>query len=203
MPSVGDFISVKFVQELSGVQLSNLVYFRVDDLGDTPTNVAGLTAVMNEYHSSVQAVLDDSWALVCGIYVNETGFEAKAITFTNLVGDGITDAHPQDQVVRLERYAVATAPITGTLRTAGFNQSGVSEGFSTRGRVNDTAEFNALRLFLSTQIIYGTGWTLTPYLKLREQKDPPHTFQFQRTSQCLLNTTFLKLRARKTNLCLA
>lgn len=203
MPNVGDIISVKLVQELSGVQMSNLLYFRVDDLGDTPPTTVGLLAVMNEYHDSVQTFLDDSWSLVCGVYANETGLEAKAISFSNLVGDGITDSHPQDQVVRIERYAVSEAPATVTLRTAGFNQSGVSEAFSTRGRVNDTGQFNALRVFLSTQTIYGTGWTLTPQLKLREQKLPPHTFQFQRVEQALLNTTFFKLRTRKTNLCLA
>lgn len=203
MPSVADIISVKLVQELSGVQMSNKLYFRVDDLGDEPTTVVALTAIMEEYHDSIKSALDDQWALVCGIYVNETGFEGKAIKFTNLVGLGVDDAHPQDQVARIERYAVATIPATLTLRTAGFNQSGVNESVSTRDRINDTSAFQALRSFLSTQTIFGTGWTLTPQLKLREQKDKPHTYQFQRVDAAVLNTTFLKLRTRKTNLCLA
>jgi len=203
MPSVGDIISINLVQELSGVQLSNKIYFRVDDLGDTPTTVAALIAIMTEYHTAIKAALSNTWSLVCGIYENETTVEGKAITFTSLVGTSIVDSHPQDQVVRHNRYAVVQSPATVGLRHAAFNQSGVTEDLSTRGRLNDTSEFLALRNFLRTQTIFGTGWTLTPQLRMREQTLPPHTFQFQPVQQCLVNTTFLKLRTRKTNLCLA
>lgn len=203
MPNVADIISVNLVQELSGVQMSNKVYWRVDDLGDDPSVVSGLTDIMVEYHDAISDALSNQWSLVCGIYNNETAVEAKAIKFAILSGVSISDSHPQDQVVRLNRYAVTEAPAVVKLAHAGFNQSGVPEDLSTRGRLNNTSEFLSLRNFLRTQTIFGTGWTLTPQLKLREQKDPPHTYQFQRVDQCLVNTTLLKLRTRKTNLCLA
>jgi len=203
MPSVGDFISTTFVQELAGVQLANKIYWRVDDLGTDPTTVAGLLDIMTEYHNVIKAALAPTWTLVCGIYENLSQVEAKAIAFTSLVGTSLIGSHPQDQVVRLNRYAVSVPPAEVKLRSAGFNQSGVAEEFSTKGRVNDTAEFLALINFLRVQQVFGTEWTLTPSLRIREQALPPFTFQFLSVQQCLLNATFLKLRSRKTNLCIA
>jgi hypothetical protein len=158
---------------------------------------------MTEYHSVIKAVLAPAWSLVCGIYENLTAVEAKAIAFTTLVGTALGGSHPQDQVVRLNRYSVSQAPANGTLRVSAFNQSGVDEGFSTKGRVNDTSEFQNLQIFLSTQQIFGTEWTVTPQSRNRIELLPPFTFQFNRVDQCLLNPTFLKLRPRKTNLCAA
>lgn len=203
MPSLTDIISTTFVQELSGVQMANKLYWRIDDLGSNPTNGAALLQIMTEYHSVIKAALAPSWALVCGIYENVTTVEAKAIQFTNLVGTSLVDSHPQDQVVRLNRYAVAVPPAAETLRVSAFNQSGVAEEFSTRGRVNDTAEFLALRNFLRIQQIFATEWTITPMSRNLQSDGPPKVHQFNAVHQCLLNTTFLKLRSRKTNLCVA
>jgi len=203
MPDLGDVIATTFVQELSGVQMANKLYWRIDDLGSNPSTVDALIDIMTEYHSVIKGALAPAWALVCGIYENMTQNEAKAITFTNLVGTSIVDSHPQDQVVRLNRYAVAVAPADETLRVSGFNQSGVAEEFSTRGRVNDTSEFLALRNFLRTQQIFATEWTVTPMSRNLQSDGPPPVYQFNVVSQCLLNTRFLKLRTRKTSLCVA
>jgi hypothetical protein len=203
MPSLGDVVATTFVQELSGVQMANKLYWRVDDLGTNPTTGVALTQIMTEYHSVIKAALAPAWKLVCGIYENMTDVEAKAVVFTNLVGTSIDDSHPQDQVVRLNRYAVAQAPAVATLRVSGFHQSGVAEEFSTRGRVNDTAEFLALRNFLRIQQIFATEWTITPMSRNTEALGPPKVYQFNVVQQCLLNPTFLKLRSRKTNLCLS
>jgi hypothetical protein len=158
---------------------------------------------MTEYHSVIKAALAPAWRLVCGIYENVTTVEAKAIAFTNLVGTSLIDSHPQDQVVRLNRYALAVPPAAVTLRVSAFNQSGVAEEFSTKGRVNDTSEFLALRNFLRVQQIFATEWTITPMSRNLQSAGPPEVHQFNVVHQCLLNTTFLKLRSRKTNLCIA
>jgi hypothetical protein len=203
MPSLSDVVSVTLVQELAGVQMANKLYLRIDDLGTNPTVVAALVDIMTEYHNVIKAALTPAWALVCGIYENLTDIEAKAITFTNLVGTGVGDSHPQDQVVRLNRYSVSVAPANGSLRVSAFNQSGVLESLSTRTRVNDTAEFLALRNFLRVQQIFGTEWTVTPMSRNRIELIKPFTYQFNEVSQCLLQTTFYKLRSRKTSLCVA
>lgn len=203
MPSLGDVISTVLVQELGGVQMANKLYWKVDDLGSNPSNTAALSQIMVEYHDVIKAALAPTWSLVCGIYANETAVEAKSIVFTDLVGTSLVGSHPQDQPVRLNRYAVSVAPANGSLRVSGFHQSGVSEDFSTRGRVNDTAEFLALRNFLRSQQIFATEWTLTPQSRNRIELVPPFTYQFNAVTQCLLNPTFLKLRSRKTSLCLA
>lgn len=203
MPNLGDVVATTLVQELSGVQMANKLYWRIDDLGSNPTTGAALLDIMQEYHSVIKAALAPAWALVCGIYENVTTVEAKAIAFTNLVGTSIVDSHPQDQVVRLNRYALAVPPALESLRVSAFNQSGVAEEFSTRGRVNDTAEFLALRNFLRVQQIFATEWTITPMSRNIEADGPPKVHQFNPVQQCLLNPTFLKLSSRKTNLCVA
>lgn len=203
MPSLNDVVKVTLVQELSGVQMANHLFWRIDDLGTNPTTVAALIDIMEGYHDAIKGALSDEWALVCGVYENLTNVEAKAITFTNLVGTIEQPSHPQDQVVRLNRYALSVSPANGSMRVSAFNQSGVGETFSTRGRVNDTSEFQALQVFLDTQQIFATEWTVTPMSRSRIEAVKPFTYQFNVVSQCLLNTTFLKLRPRKTNLCVA
>lgn len=203
MPELNDIIATTFVQELSGVQMANKVYWRVNDLGGNPTTTVALLQIMVEYHDRIKAVLAPAWQLVCGIYENMTDVEAKAIAFTTLVGTSLIDSHPQDQVVRLNRYSLAVAPANQTLRVSAFNQSGVSEDFSTKGRINDTSEFLALRNFLRIQQIFGTDWTLTPMSRNIQSLGPPKVYQFNVVHQCLLNPTLLKLRTRKTSLCVA
>jgi len=203
MPDLNDIVSTTLVQELSGVQMANKLYWRIDDLGSNPTNVDALSDILTGYHNAIKAALSPAWALVCGIYENVSQVEAKAIIFTNLVGTTVIDSHPQQQVVRLNRYTVQDNGEKDTSRVSAFNQSGVAEDFSTRGRVNDTAEFLPLRNFLRVQQIFATEWTITPMSRNREQKVPPFTFAFNVVQQCLLNPTFLNLRSRKTNLCLA
>lgn len=203
MPNLNDVVKITLVQELSGVQLANHLFLKIDDLGTNPATTVALLQIMTAYHDAIKGALSDEWSLVCGVYENLTAVEAKSIIFTNLIGTALQPSHPQDQVVRLNRYSVSVAPANGSLRVAAFNQSGVGETFSTRGRVNDTSEFQALQTFLDTQQIFATEWTATPQSRNRIESVPPFTFQFNRVDQCLLNPTFLKLRPRKTNLCVA
>lgn len=201
MPNLNDIIATTLVQELAGVQMANKLYWKVDDLGSNPTREVALLQILTEYHNVIKAALAPAWTLVCGIYENLTSAEAKSIIFTSLVGASVIDSHPQDQVVRLNRYTVQDNGESDTARVSAFNQSGVTEDLSTRGRVNDTGEFAGLRNFLRNQQIFATEWTLTPMSRNREQKVKPFTFAFNPVQQCLLNPTLLKLRSRKTNLC--
>lgn len=203
MPSLTDIVKTTFVQELSGVQMANHIFWRIDDLGTNPANTVALGQIMTGYYDAVKATLAPAWSLVCAIMENLSAIEAKSIVFDSLPGTGLVDAHPQDQVVRLNRYSVAVPPANGTLRVAGFNQSGVVESLSTRGRVNDTAEFLPIRNFLRTQQIFATEWTVTPMMRMVETPGNPPIYQFQPVQQCLLQPTFLKLRGRKTSLCAA
>lgn len=201
MPAVSDIVRSTLVQELSGVQMSNAIYWRVNDLGAAPTREVGLTDIMNGYADAVKPTLTPAWALVCGILENITAVEAKALVFVNITGTGAIDSHPQDQVIRINRYANSAAPLAVKLRVAGFHQSGVIESLSTRGRVNDLAEFLNIKNFLRVQQIFGANWTLTPMVQIRETVGPPPTYQYQAVAQGIVNPKFQKLRSRKTSLC--
>lgn len=201
MPQQGDTIKTVIVQELDGVQLSNTLYWRVDDLGADPTTAVGLNDVLVEYVSIIQSQVASAWSVVCGIYENMTRNEAKQIVFVSLPGIGVTDCHPQDQVVRVNRYCQKSAPLPAGVGRGAFNQSGVLESLSTKGRVNNMTAFQGLQNFLRVQQVFGANWTLGPQLRLTQSVGPPKVYQFNDVTQAQPAGRLFKLGSRKTVLC--
>lgn len=200
MPSVGDIIVTRILQELDGVQVSNDMYWQIDDLGDEPSPAGGLVDVMNAYYDSCKAFMSDEWKIVCGIYENITSPEGKHIQFGTLVGLSATDSHPQDQVLRINSYG-HNMP-ADKLRRNGFNQTGVIESLSTDGRINNMATVDPLRLFLTAQqIMPGPSWTLDPQVRWQTAPGPPATYDFANVTTSNYSTRFFKLSTRKTSLC--
>lgn len=107
MPQVGDFIKTTFVQELAGVSMQNSMIWQINDLGSVPTVNAALNQIMVAYRGAVTDICTTAWALTCGIYENLSRVEVKAIVFANLTGSLAGDTHPQDQVIRWNRYGIA------------------------------------------------------------------------------------------------
>ncbi len=200
MPSVADVIKITILQELDGVQMSNDMYWVIDDLGDDPSTQNGLIDVLNAYYDVVKAFMSDEWKIVCGIYENISNPEGKAIEFGTLVGLSATDSHPQDQVVRLNSYG----QISGSqpLHRNAFNQSGVIESLSTDGRVNNMTTIDPLRLFLTAQqIMAGPSWTLDPQVRWQTAPGPPATFLYANVVSSTFSARLFKLQSRKTRLC--
>jgi len=200
MPQVGDIVRTTLIQELAGVQLGNVLYWQIDDLGLDPSLQVGLGDIMTKYHQAVLTFCSNKWSLVCGIYENMTRVEAKITVFDTLAGTGTDDSHPQDQVFRFNRYAqdLSTDPI----KRGAFNQSGVEEEWSTRGRVNTPATFSTLRDFLrDQQILPGPNWTIDPVLRWESAEGPPPVYTFTDITDVQLSSRVFKLGRRKTQLC--
>lgn len=161
MPIIGDIIKTSWVQELNGVAMNNEMTWRVVDLGTDPGNLVELIAITDAYVLAWAPPLSDTNSISCAVYENLSSPEAKEIDFpAGKVGLIVTGPHPQDQVIRFSEYTVEQP--NGTLKRGAYNLSGVAESLSTRGLVNDTTIFSALRDFLSDQLVLGVGWTLKP-----------------------------------------
>lgn len=200
MPLDNDIIKTTIIQEMAGVQMSNTAYWQIVDLGDDPTTADGLTDIVNAYFAVANPIVTDAWSIVCAIYENLTTIEAKQIVFFALPGTSMTQAHPQDQVLRINEYGQDN-PGDVIVRGA-WNQSGLQESLSTRGRVNDFTLINPLVNFLTTQqIMAGPSWTLNPQVREQLTPGPPPTFAFRRTIFGQASTRFFKLGSRKTSLC--
>lgn len=200
MPTIGDIISTLIIQEVDGVQVANLQYWQVDDLGTDPSLLVGLQDVLDHYYTSVNAFLGTAWKLVCGTYENITATEAKTVIFDTRAGTGVGDVHPQDQVLRVNEYHIPSP--AATVRRNAWNQSGLIESLSTDGRVNNLSTVAPLATFLTSQIDLGPGrWLLDPQCRFRLTVGPPPTFGFGNTDASEIVSRLFKLGKRKPKLC--
>lgn len=202
MPTVNDNFRITIVQELAGLQLSNTMYGRIDDLGDLPSIADVIEDTLTIYYDTVKDIASDAWAIVCGIYENLSQVEEKTLRFLTLPGLSLTDSHPSDQVVRMNQYAVDVTPLPAVRRGA-WNQAGIIESLSTAGRINNAGSFTNLRGFLDTQFVLpGPGWTITPVLRYQPVPSVPivsHAFEPMALGQ--VSSRLFKLASRKTALC--
>lgn len=202
MPEVNDFFSITIVQEVAGLQLSNRMYGKINDLGDLPSIPDVIEDTMTLYYDTVKDIASDAWAIVCGIYENHTRTEEKTIRFITLPGLSLTDSHPSDQVVRINQYVTGISP-PPEVRRGAWNQAGIIESLSTSGRINNAGSFTNLRGFLDTQFILpGPGWTVTPHLRYQPVPTaPPSAPAFAPMALGQVSSRLFKLASRKTSLC--
>ena len=201
MSQVGDIIEVNFIQELDGVQMSNRMYWKIDDLGLDQSDADNLIKIMTLYHDSVDQLVSDAWKLVCGVFQNVTNPTVRATVFSTLVGGRLADSHPQFQVLRF-LYSGRFAAGSAVERNA-WNQSGVGEDLSTRGRLNDIGQATPfITFFRILAILPAGGWSIDPQVRFNTAIPPaPPVFAFIPTLQAQVNPKLFTLVRRKTKLC--
>jgi hypothetical protein len=201
MPSVSDVIQTNIITELNGVQMSSVLYWEVDGLGDDDPVLTNLTKLATAYAAVVQDITTTTWAVSCITYFNMTSTEPKVVLPVTIAGLDATDSHPQSQVIRVNRWGLHIPD--GKIRSGAHYLSGIPEAFSTVGRVNDIVEFAGLENFLSdTLILSDDGWTLTPQLLITpDSVGAPTVKAFVLCTEAQTNPTFTVLRSRKTRLC--
>lgn len=200
MPNVNDIVSIDFIQEYDGVQMSNRTYWEVDSLGNEPTVPQALDDIVGQFHVAFQDRCSDQWAIVCAIYRNITSVETKAVLFTTLAGADITQGHPQDQVLRFNEYA--RREDNGNIARGAFNLSGTTEQQSVRGRTSSIFPYDVQKSFLSSVLVTaGPGWQLQPMLRIVQVQGNPPVYRYDPILFVQESTRFFKLGKRKTNLC--
>jgi hypothetical protein len=201
MPAINDFIATTIISELSGVSMSSLLYWKVDNLGDDDAIEVNLGKLATAYAAVTTDITITSWAVTCMVYFNHTQTEPKVVHPVTIAGTAAGDSHPQSQALRFNRWGVHIPD--SKVRHGAHYLSGVPESFSTVGRINDAAEFNALENLLSdTLVLADDGWTLLPQLFITpDWKNFPTVHAFVLASQCQVNATYAVLRSRKTKLC--
>ena len=167
-----DIFSVNIITEFKGVQMSNKTYWQIYDIGDDPAINTALSDFIIAYHNAIKSKCSDLWSVVCGVWENITTPEGKHVVFSSLAGTSLNTGHPQFQVLRFNRYAQNVA--ADSIKRGAFNQSGIEELQSVRGRWTDDAQFNLLNQFLTlASILGGTGWTIQHHLRWTLALGPP------------------------------
>lgn len=200
MATVGDIFSLTILTEHDGVQASNRLYYKIDDLGVDPSISLQVAEMLNEFHDACKAVNSDIWKIVCGIYDNQTTPEGTHVIFSSLAGLVINTGHPQFQVFRFNEYAMDGG--SNTIKRGAFNLGGVAEVHSVRGRVNAPASFSAMVAWLKDPFLLGAdGWTISPQLRWTFAPGPPPTYVYLPMTKVQIATKVFTLQSRHTQLC--
>lgn len=200
MPVNNDIIQIQFVQEYENVQMSNTVYWQIDDVGVDPAITVGLQDIMDAYVAAVAPFLSSFWKLVCGIYENITNPEGEFVIFATSPGTGSGEGHPQKQVLRLNRYA--TEPDFLKMHRGSFSQSGTIESQSTRGRVNNLPLYADFKDLLTVnRLLGGDRWSIQPHLRSNMGTPAAPNFRYDVVNHTQFSGRLLTLSSRKTDLC--
>jgi len=201
MASVNDKFSATILTEHDGVQMSNTTYWEIDALGDDVNVSIQMARFLQDYYDSIKAIASDQWKAVCVVYRNLTLSEGVHVVFATLPGLALNTGHPQFSVFRVNRYAQNLA--ANAIKRGAFNQGGIEEAQSVRGRVTSPAAFVGLLTFLGTiSILGGVGWTIQPLLRWNTTTPPAvPVYEFPVIRKQQMSTVVHTLRSRKTALC--
>jgi len=201
MALAGDFFRTRMIIEVKGVatQLSNDWKIDSVDGGDSIADI--LDDIATDFWDRVKGFLTNECTFACMLYYNWSRPE-QHVVYPGLTGLAAGSSHPQFQVLRINRYSQVEADLTAPVHRTSQSISGVAESLSTRGRVNDLAEFGTWRTWnLTVKQSSVTGWTFSPYNRFESAPGPPKVFSFDRMLSVSINPTFLTLRSRKTKFC--
>jgi hypothetical protein len=198
----GDYIRTRYLVEVAGVITQQSQDWLVVDVGSDPL-ATNLIALGTAWWNARRPLMGTNCMISCLIMKNWSRNEQQAV-YIQLSGfGGGPEIHPQSQVVRINKYT-AKETITGKVLRGATNISGVMEDLSTRGRINDLAEFDAARLFESATYDAGpTGFVLDPQLRWYDDGPVPPVYRFEEIVAATVNPAFLTLRNRKTSSCAA
>ncbi|MDH5642974.1 MAG: hypothetical protein OEY63_02145, partial [Gemmatimonadota bacterium] len=173
MPSVSDFFRVRYMIEVGGVQTQTKQDYQVDSIdGADPINTV-LTDLAQAYWDTLKAIMTTETILSCLAFYNWTSPE-QAVVYPLLPGENIGESHPQFQIVRANLYGQTAGVPSDPIVRGATNVSGIAESLSTRGRINDLAEFDLWENFLQSSIQTSvTGWTITPHIRVLDKGVTP------------------------------
>lgn len=203
MAVAGDYFRTRIMSEVGGKATQIAFDWKLDSIdGADPINTV-LADLAVAYWDTVKAVMTTEVLFSCMAFYNWSRNE-QAVVYPLLAGEHLGSSHPQFSVVRINRYAQDELDPSSYVARGAINLSGIAEALSTRGRINDQAEFIAVESFCKDSIQTAvTGWTITPYQRVETAPGPPPVYGFLKMRSALVNPTFLTLRGRKTSSCAA
>jgi hypothetical protein len=199
MAAVNDVIQATLITEQGGVQMSNTVYFEIDNLGSDPPLGEAALDILTSYGDTAKIYCAASWRVACIVMENMTTPEGRTIVQNTISGVAIGAAHGPDQVLRINQYANQADFLK--IHRGWFNQSGIEHALSKRGRWNHTTDFSTLISWFSSTVVLGSNWTLTPNLRWQLTPGPPPTYAYTPVIRADYSARCFKLGSRKSSLC--
>lgn len=200
MPAVGDIFRIKMISEQQGVSMTNLSYFKVDDLGTDGPIRDQMVDWGDQFIAAITTQMATSWSITCLVYRNMTATEAQVPVFTALPGTSANDAHPPHLVARFNEYANIVGQTEG--KHGAFSLSGTHVNSSNKGRIAVMANWDAFRAFLKGPLTLDTdGWDVTPQLRWESAPGPPKVYTFDPLISVRLSTRYNILESRRSKLC--
>lgn len=199
----GDLFRTTFLVEVAGIQTQQKMDWRLDSILGADTLDVVLGDLAQAWWDTVKNVLVNQCMFSCMFYQNWSRVEQYVI-YPGLAGLAGTAGHPQFQVVRLNIYGRDPGALDPGMKRGASNLSGVTESLSTRGRINDLAEFSPWQLFnIASMQTSATGWEISPRQRWLDTGPVPAVYSFVPVVGTQVNPTFKTLRRRKTTICTA
>ena len=199
MPEVGDITRFTLIHQMDGVAMRNDMYFQIGILGSVQTLNEAVQLLADAWILASQQVLSNVLSYEVFALENLTRNEARGIATGQVSGGVANSGHPQDQVLVFTEYGEDTQ--VNIFRRGRFNLSGVAEGFSTGGRLNNPEEFDDIRIFLGTTFFnQSSGFEASPQTRRKIPGSSPPAHTFHRIQVARLNPKFFKLKSRKATL---
>ena len=192
----GDRIKVSLVTEMSGVAMTNLLYFQVTDAVALPDLEAILLEIATGFRAALGPQRSQAAVLTCATWVNLDGNDPFAQAFFNLPGSGPPNALPTDAAVRVARYGVVGADLI----TGGINIAGIVETNVNRGRLVTSGEMGQIEQWLVNPLVLAAGPTLAPGF-FYDTAGAPLIPKFLLTLKARTRPRVVTLRRRQSKLC--
>jgi len=199
---VADILSIQAVVNVASVDTVMGSFWQVHAFRGPDSDEAIIDQLATDLWASIDQALSDTAVFSCIKMVNLTT-PAKVVRFPNLAGLDPDDSHPPHQVVSIDSYARDGG--TGPAYRNTLRLSGVREGLSTRGRVNDSGPFQPFVNFLTDRYIGGAnGADLDPLVRRTTALGGPglsDTYTYHDVEYSALRDTLRTLRSRRFRLC--
>jgi len=199
MAAVNDIIKGTILTEQGGRAMSNTLYWQIDDLGNDPGMGTAALDILDAYTDTIKVFCSDEWASTCIILENLTSGLGRTVVQQTTPGTGVGFAHGPDQVARFNQYAGQADFLK--VHRGSFNQSGILNSLSTRGRWNNDTNFSGLNTWLSTISVMSPNWTIQPFLRWTLLVGPPKVLTQTPIIHVDWSGRVFKLTSRKTRLC--
>jgi hypothetical protein len=193
-----DFIHVRFIGGLAGVQWSFGTYWKVLEYIGPDSSGKIIDDLAQDMWSQMTADAAADTSLLAAIYRNQTQTDQAIVYFTGLNGTASGDAHPPHQCIRINLYGQALPE--DPIRRSSVHVPGAAEAQSRDG-VRTSGFWQTLSNWLQTSSINTgpNGANLQCQVRYNSGTPEVPVWSYAPVNAARVKSQFMVLRRRKRN----